>query len=127
MRHCLIGFFLFLLMTTPAAAAKLIMIESQGCSWCELWDEEIGDVYPLTSEGKIAPLVRYDIDDFPSAKYSFEKDVYYTPTFIVVDDTSEIGRIVGYAGESFFWGILGQILNRMETQEETQDASAGAN
>jgi hypothetical protein len=36
----------------------------------------------------------------------------FTPTFIVVQDGAEIGRIEGYPGEDFFWGLLGRILER---------------
>jgi hypothetical protein len=36
----------------------------------------------------------------------------FTPTFIVIQDGTEIGRIEGYPGEDFFWGLLGRILER---------------
>jgi hypothetical protein len=36
----------------------------------------------------------------------------YTPTFVVVQDGTEVGRIEGYPGEDFFWGLLGRILEQ---------------
>ena len=35
----------------------------------------------------------------------------FTPTFVVVDQGREIGRIRGYPGDAFFFGLLGRIMN----------------
>ena len=44
------------LSNVPCRAAELVMFETPGCTWCAAWDAEIGRVYPLTDEGKAAPL-----------------------------------------------------------------------
>ncbi len=44
-------------------AAELIMLEEDGCPWCELWREEVGGIYPVTEEGKRLPLRIIDIHD----------------------------------------------------------------
>lgn len=122
MRFFLIGFLLLISVFSPASAARLVMVESDGCSWCELWNEEVGAIYGLTTEGKMAPLVRYDIDDIddiPATTYVLDKAVHFTPTFIVLEDRKEVGRITGYPGESFFWGMLEQILDRIPGQSKT--------
>lgn len=98
----------------PGISAQLIMIDQEGCEWCELWDEEIAGIYPKTDEGKKIPLVRYDIQDVPNDNFVFKRDIRYTPTFIVVNKGKEVGRIEGYPGESFFWPMLGLILNKIE-------------
>ena len=36
--------------------------------------------------------------------------IRFTPTFVLVDDGREIGRIEGYPGEDFFWGLLERLL-----------------
>ena len=38
--------------------------------------------------------------------------VSFTPTFILVQDGVEVGRIEGYPGEDFFWGLLGKMFDR---------------
>ena len=38
------------------------------------------------------------------------RKVLYTPTFILVEGGQEIGRIEGYPGEDFFWGLLKMML-----------------
>ena len=35
------------------------------------------------------------------------------PTFVLVEDGRELGRIEGYPGEDFFWGLLGKLLEKL--------------
>ena len=39
--------------------------------------------------------------------------VRYTPTFVLMDDGVELGRIEGYPGEDFFWSRLAGLLERL--------------
>ena len=41
---------------------------------------------------------------------TFTKRINFTPTFILVNDGAELGRIEGYLGEDFFWALLGMLL-----------------
>lgn len=101
---------------SPAKAAQLVMFESASCEWCEIWDEEISQVYPKTDEGKRAPLRRVDIHGPIPSDLDHLKRAHFTPTFVLVEADREIGRIVGYPGEDFFWGLLGQIIEKLPKQ-----------
>lgn len=103
----------FAVTLTASNAAELVMFEQDGCEWCDVWDEEVGVVYGKTTEAKAAPLRRVDIHDDQPADLSGIKPVVYTPTFVLTENGREIGRIVGYPGEDFFWGLLGQLLARV--------------
>jgi hypothetical protein len=96
-----------------AWSAELVMFESAGCVWCEAWDEEIGGVYPLTAEARIAPLRRVDHDEEPPEDLSGIRPVIYTPTFVLIENGREVGRILGYPGEEHFWGLLGIELEKI--------------
>lgn len=98
---------------SESRAGELVMFESASCEWCEVWNEQIGGVYAKTAEGKRAPLRRVDIDDPRPFDLKFIRNVVYTPTFVLVDNGQELGRIVGYPGEDFFWGYLGKILGKL--------------
>ena len=92
------------------ADTYLLMAEENGCYWCQKWDEEIAHIYPKTDEGRTAPLRRYDLHgDKPDVK--FVRRVSFTPTFILVKDGEEVGRIEGHPGEDFFWGLLQIMFN----------------
>ena len=101
---------------TSSLAARadtiLLMIEEPGCAWCARWNADVGGEYPLTPEGRTAPLVRVQLRDGAPEGITLASRPRYTPTFIVVQDGAEVGRIEGYPGEDFFWGLLGNILER---------------
>ena len=95
---------------TIREAAELVMFESHGCEWCELWNEEIGAIYGKTSEAKIIPLRRVDIGGDRPSDLKHLGGLVYTPTFIVMQKGKEVGRIIGYPGEDFFWQLLNEII-----------------
>lgn len=102
-----------LLVALPAlgwAETRLLMAEEKGCPWCARWNAEVGDAYDKTAEGMAAPLLRFDIHgDLPEG-VTLAKGVYFTPTFILVKDGTEVARMEGYPGEDFFWGLLNRML-----------------
>ncbi len=106
--------------TIPVLASQLLILEQDGCPWCDRWNDDIGVFYHKTSEGKRAPLRRIDIhnkipDDLRELKLG-----RYTPTFVLMDEGKEVGRIRGYPGEDFFWGLLGQLMKKLP--DETSSA-----
>ncbi|MEQ9261328.1 MAG: hypothetical protein RIG84_19745 [Roseovarius sp.] len=88
------------------------MAEERGCYWCARWNEEVAEIYPKTPEGQAAPLTRFDIKGPVPDGIELASKLRFTPTFVLVQDGRELGRIEGYPGEDFFWGLLGQILER---------------
>jgi len=44
----------------------------------------------------------------------------FTPTFVLMQDGVEIGRIEGYPGEDFFWGLLNQMIETAQPSEMVQ-------
>lgn len=98
------------------------MAEEEGCVWCEAWNETIAPIYPKTTEGKRAPLRRVDIHDDLPADLDFDPPIYFTPTFILMEDGQEVGRIEGYPGEDFFWGLLGLLIDQLPN-ENTRESS----
>jgi hypothetical protein len=102
----------FCLMTIGyASAAELVIFEAKGCPWCAAWHREVGPGYPLSSEGQFAPLRRVAIDD---TSIKLQTPVRASPTFVLVEQGLEIGRITGYPGADFFWSMLGQLIVKLE-------------
>lgn len=111
---------LMVLAVLPGKAAELIMIEQAGCHWCAAWNRDVGIVYDKTKEGKRAPLRRLDLKDKIPEDLASIRIERFTPTFILVEENREIGRIRGYPGEDFFWGLLGQMLEKLPPQTSPQ-------
>lgn len=97
----------------PAAdAAELLMFEESGCMWCLKWHEEIGPSYPSSPEGKRAPLRRVRLSAH-QAGLPLVRPVATTPTFVLIENGHEIGRITGYPGADFFYWMLDDTLRRL--------------
>lgn len=102
----------------PALAADLVMVEQAGCHWCARWNAEIAHIYPKTDEGQRAPLRRVDLRNLPD-DIAFTSPPVFTPTFVLVEDGQELGRIEGYAGDEFFWFLLTKLLDAHPEATET--------
>lgn len=99
------------------ADVSLLMFEEDGCVWCARWNAEVGPEYPITPEGLAAPLVRLDIHEPLPGDLTLTSRPRFTPTFVLVEDGAEVGRIEGYPGEDFFWGLLGRLLEQTTPQD----------
>ena len=113
MRQLLLLVLAITLLVSPVssrAEMTLLMAEEDGCIWCARWDSEISQISPKTPEGNAAPVQRVDIHAALPDGISLTKPLYYTPTFVLLDNGNEVGRIEGYPGEDFFWGMLGVLL-----------------
>src|SRR6266581_4353630 len=99
-----------LLSTVGSRAAELVMFERTGCVWCERFDAEIAPVYGKTEESQAAPLRRVDRSGPLPADLATIDPGAFTPTFVVVEEGREIGRIRGYPGDAFFFGLLDRVL-----------------
>lgn len=109
----LICFFAVLAGTVqPVKALELVMFEQEACEWCEMWNKEVGVVYEKTTEGKQAPLRRVDIFEPRPKDLKEIRSGHYTPTFVLMDKGNEVGRIRGYPGEDFFWGMLAELIKK---------------
>lgn len=102
----------------PARAEMaLLMFEEAGCMWCARWNAEVSPEYPITPEGLAAPLHRLDIHDPLPEDLTLASRPRFTPTFVLVEDGAELGRIEGYPGEDFFWGLLARMIERASPED----------
>ena len=107
-------FFLFLSKST-FAENKLLMITADYCIYCQIWEKEIGKIYPKTDISKSFPLEKIELDE-----YLFNNDINdtnnyetkITPTFVFYRGNNEIGRITGYSSAEMFWWQVDEILDR---------------
>ena len=110
----------------PAAAAELVMFEAAGCPYCARWNREIAPIYPKTAEGKRAPLRRVDIAGPRPADLTGIPNIVYTPTFVLLEDGKEIGRIVGYNGDEIFWSLLTELFVKLDRLKQPRPGASPA-
>ena len=95
----------------PAAApVQLLMVERDGCIYCDAWRREIMPAYDKTPEGRAAPLLRVPIDGPWPDGLALDRAPWITPTFILLRDGKEVSRLEGYPGEMYFWPMFEEML-----------------
>ncbi|EJW10476.1 regulatory protein SoxS [Rhodovulum sp. PH10] len=100
----------------PGAVA-LVYVWQAGCSYCRDWEAKIGAIYDKTDEAKRAPLRPIERRTLEAAGLVLKRPVRYTPTFVLVADDAELGRIEGFPGEDLFWWRLGMLLNELPAEK----------
>ena len=53
------------------------------------------------------------IRDQARAGVALARPINVTPTFVLVENGEEVGRIDGYAGKDFFYPMLAELLRRI--------------
>lgn len=113
-----VGFAAMIAWSAPAVSGelRLLMFDQAGCIYCARWEREIGPIYPKTTESEIAPLTRHDIGDALPDGVVLDRPATLTPTFVLLDDGRETGRLEGYPGEDFFWFLLGELIEDAQAE-----------
>lgn len=104
--------FCALLLSGPSRAGELVMFERSGCPWCQRFDAEISPIYDRTDEGRQAPLRRVDMRAGVPGDVALAAPVRFAPTFVLVEEGREVGRITGYMSDDAFWGMLGSLIHK---------------
>lgn len=100
----------------PALAeTRLLMFEQPGCVHCAQWHAEVGPGYPLSAEGMAAPLWPLQLRGALPEGITLVSRPAFTPTFVLIVDGQEKGRIEGYPGAHFFWPLLAGLLQGDES------------
>ena len=89
---------------------KLVMITADYCVYCQIWEKEIGEIYPKTDISKSFPLERIKLDAYSISDESDNNETKITPTFVFFKKKEEIGRIIGYSSAEMFWWQVDEIL-----------------
>ena len=88
----------------------------KGEKWVTTWAASVQGPYPVGN---------------PSAQpvppeLGFIRRERFTPVFVLVEEGREIGRIRGYPGDTFFWGLLASLIERLDRGESAPPEPAAA-
>jgi thioredoxin-related protein len=107
----------------PAAAQdpriELLFVDKSGCPWCARFEQEVLPGYPQSDIGRTAPLRRVSLDNGQPKEAALGEPVRFTPTFILLRDGKEAGRIVGYMDNGTFYGLMEKLLADNARKPET--------
>ena len=95
-----------------ADAPYIVMVEQPGCYHCARWHEEIGPAYPKTELGAALGLTSVQLQQVRQQPFQTSRAVSFTPTFLLIVEGKEAGRLEGYAGAHFFWPLLEGMVDK---------------
>lgn len=97
---------------SQASAAELLMYRRDGCPYCAAWDREVGPGYNNSNFGKVAPVRMVDVHG-TRPQVALKSPIIYTPTFVLIDEGREVGRVEGYASNDFFYGMIARLIGEL--------------
>jgi hypothetical protein len=102
----------FVFWAVQVSAAELMMYRRDGCPYCAAWDRQVGPGYNNSELGKVAPVRMIDIHG-ARPHIELKSPIIYTPTFVLIHEGREIGRIEGYSTNDFFYGMLARLIGQL--------------
>lgn len=97
----------------PAAGAELLMFEQKACPFCAAFNREIAPDYPRSQAGAVAPLRHVDIFESRNGGIDGLEPAVFTPTFVLVEDGLEVGRMLGYPGRRYFYPEIQKLIDAL--------------
>ncbi len=100
---------------TPARAdapTEIVVLEAPGCIYCTIFRRDVLPAYQTSPRAAEVPIRFVDLNDEKAGSLGLTQPVDTVPTFVILRNNEELGRIPGYVGpETFFHGI-NYILSR---------------
>lgn len=96
----------------PAApvAMELVVLEAPGCTYCGLFRRDVLPSYEASDRAKEMPIRFVDINDEAADALGLDGPIDVVPTFVVLKNNHEVGRIPGYTGPEFFFHTINSLL-----------------
>jgi thioredoxin-related protein len=93
------------------SAYQLVVLEAEGCIYCHLFRRDVLPGFAASEQGRQLPVRFLDINAVSDAHLDLQTPVDIVPTFIVVKNNKEVGRIPGYVGPENFYHSISYLLS----------------
>lgn len=101
-------------LTEPVAAnsnVELIVVEAPGCTYCTVFRRDVLPSYQASERARSVPVRFIDVNDLAVAQLGLGSPINIVPTFVVIKNNKEIGRIPGYVGPENFYHTINYLLS----------------
>lgn len=97
----------------PAAPAtmELVVMEAPGCTYCTLFRRDVLPSYAASERAKDVPIRFVDVNDESAEQLGLDSPIDMVPTFVVLKNNHEVGRIPGYVGPEFFFHSINHLID----------------
>jgi thioredoxin-related protein len=90
---------------------QLVVMEADGCIYCNIFRRDVLPSYEVSERGKDLPVRFIDVNDVKTTRIELQSPIDILPTFVIVKDNREIGRIPGYIGPEDFYHAINYLLS----------------
>ncbi len=91
---------------TLKKSTELVMFSSPLCAYCAYFEQNVIPIYKHHDLAQIAPLNAVNMDEEGSGPYTLEKPIEVLPTFIVMRNGKEVGRLSGIPDKLYFLAFV---------------------
>lgn len=91
---------------------EMIVIEAKNCIYCKLFRRDVLPGFRSSKHADEVSIRFLDINELEDKSLQLQHEVQIVPTFVVVSDNREIGRIPGYIGPTDFYYAIGRVIER---------------
>jgi thioredoxin-related protein len=95
----------------PASNLELVVMEAPGCTYCELFRRDVLPSYQASERAKDMPIRFLDVNDTTPEALGLESGIDIVPTFVVLKNHKEVGRIPGYMGPEYFFHSINHLVS----------------
>lgn len=95
-----------------AEAIEIVVMEAPGCIYCSLFRRDVLPSYEASKRARSVPVRFLDVNDLEKSNLDLDGPVDIVPTFVVLKDRREMGRVPGYVGPENFFHALNHILGQ---------------
>lgn len=99
--------------TIPAKpeTMELVVMEAPGCTYCTIFRRDVLPSYEASERAKEMPIRFVDINDDSAQALGLDGPIDVVPTFVVLRNNKEVGRIPGYMGPEFFYHSIYSLVS----------------
>lgn len=90
---------------------QLVVMEAEGCIYCSIFRRDVLPSYEISERGKDMPVRFVDVNDVLKTGIELQSPIDILPTFVIVKDNHEIGRVPGYMGPEDFFHAINYLLS----------------
>lgn len=101
--------------STPSARnVELLVFEHADCQFCRVFRNDVLPRYRENGQAARAPVRFVSIEHTDTRGLNLHAGIHMVPTFVLMQDGQEVGRIVGYWAPENFFKMISNILAKTE-------------
>ena len=90
---------------------ELVVLEAPGCTFCTVFRRDVLPSYQSSEQARSVPVRFLDVNDSAVEQLGLDGPINIVPTFVVLKNNKEIGRIPGYVGPENFYHSINYLLS----------------